>query len=102
MMDKMVAEKDKVRFKSYGVNAALYLTHYYNNIKKDKETALSYTKRGLDIDPTNETLLSISKALSAPQRATPTRTSTSSNSAKDGETKVKTDASGAVKKVKAN
>jgi Flp pilus assembly protein TadD len=99
-----IAEKDKARLKSQGVQASIYLAGYYNNIQKDKETAISYVKRGLEIDPENATLISINKALSGPSRSTPSRsqTSTSSNSAKDGETKVKTDNTGAVKKVKTN
>ena len=98
-----IAEKDKARLKSQGVQASIYLAGYHNNILKDKDAAISYTKRGLEIDPQNATLLSINKALSAPVKSTPARsqTSTSSNSAKDGETKVKTDSKGEVKKVKA-
>ncbi len=99
-----IAEKDKARLKSQGVQASIYLAGYYNNIQKDKETAVSYVKRGLDIDPENATLKSIDRALSAPSRSTPSRsqTSTSSNSAKAGDTKVKKDSQGAVKKVKTN
>jgi tetratricopeptide (TPR) repeat protein len=95
-----VAEKNKIHLKSFGVRAAGYLAGYYNNIKKDKETALGYINRGLALDPENTTLLSYKRALEA--KPTPTRTSTSSNSAKDGETKVKTDKDGTVKKVKTN
>jgi Flp pilus assembly protein TadD len=97
-----VASKDKVRFKSQGVNSAGYLAGYFNNIKKDKESAISYLQKGLEFDPTNTALQNGLKALQAAPRSTPTRTSTSSNSAKDGETKVKTDKDGTVKKVKTN
>jgi len=101
-----IAEKDKARLKSQGVAASIYLAGYSNNIQKDKETAISYVKRGLELDPENATLLSINRALSVPSRSTPSRsqtnTSTSSNTAKDGETKVKKDSAGTVKKVKTN
>lgn len=92
-----VAEKDKVRFKSQGLAASGYLAGYYNNIKKDKDAALTYINKGLEFDPTNATLLGAKRALSA----TPAKTSTSTNAAKDGaDTKTKTDTKGAVKKVK--
>jgi tetratricopeptide (TPR) repeat protein len=101
-----IAEKDKARLKSQGVAASIYLAGYSNNIQKDKEAAISYVKRGLELDPANATLLSINRALTAPTRSTPSRsqtqTSTSANSAKDGDTKVKKDSAGTVKKVKAN
>jgi tetratricopeptide (TPR) repeat protein len=100
-----VASKDKVRFKSHGVNSAGYLAGYYNNIKKDKELAISYLQKGLEFDPNNTALQNGLKALQgAQQKSTPTRsqTSTSSNSAKDAEAKVKTNSDGTVKKVKTN
>ena len=80
--------------------AAGYLTGYAFNIKKDKEQSLGFVNRGLALDPTNATLVNAKKAIEG-ARQTPSRTSTSANSAKDGETKVKTDSKGAVKKVKA-
>ena len=92
-----VAEKDKVRFRSQGIASAGYLAGYYNNIKKDKEAAINYLKKGLEFDPNNEAL---KKGLDALQGAKPSRTSTSSNSAKAADTKVKTDNTGTVKKVK--
>jgi tetratricopeptide (TPR) repeat protein len=97
------ASKDKIRYKTNGVEAAGYLAGYYNNIKKDKVNAIAYLKRGLEFDPTNTQFQKSIEILSRTQGSTaPTRTSTSSNSAKDGETKVKTDKDGTVKKVKTN
>jgi tetratricopeptide (TPR) repeat protein len=103
-----IAQRDKARLKSQGIASAGYLAGYYNNVKKDKETAISYLQRGLEFDPTNAALQGNIKALqnsgSRPaQKATPakTKTSTSSNSAKgETEVKVKTDSKGTVKKVK--
>jgi tetratricopeptide (TPR) repeat protein len=105
-----VAEKDKVRFKSYGVASALYLAGYTNNIKKDKDAAIAYLKRGLEFDPANASLQGILNQLSkapssAPKPTAPakTKTSTSANSAKgETEVKVKTASNGTVKKVKTN
>lgn len=89
-----VAERDKVRFKSQGVAASGVLGTYYNNIKKDKDSAIVYLKKGLEFDPTNTALQNAVKALSA----APAKTSTSSNAAKDGEaTKPKTTKSAATK-----
>ena len=76
--------------KSLGVSAAGYLTGYYNNIKADKATALTYIDKGLIIDPTNETLLSYKKALSAKQTPPPQQKSSTSNNAAKGDTKAKT------------
>lgn len=76
--------------KSLGVSAAGYLTGYYNNIKADKATALTYIDKGLIIDPTNETLLSYKKALSAKQTPPPQQKSSTSNNAAKGDTKTKT------------
>jgi tetratricopeptide (TPR) repeat protein len=94
-----VAEKNPTRFKTQGVIAAGYLTGYAFNIKKDKEQAMSYINRGLALDPTNTTLLNAQKAVQNAGKPR-SQTSTSTNTAKDGETKVKTDSKGAVKKVK--
>jgi tetratricopeptide (TPR) repeat protein len=88
-----VAEMDKTRelFKSNGTFAAGYLTAYYNNIKGDKATALSYLQRGLAIDPSNATLLAYQKALQQQSSKPPAqqKNSTSNNAAK-GDTKSKT------------
>ena len=94
-----IAAKDKVRLRSQGIASAGYLAGYYNNIKKDKETAITYLKQGLEFDPTNEALKRGLDALQGSGKRS--QTSTSANSAKDGETKVKTDNNGTVKKVKA-
>jgi tetratricopeptide (TPR) repeat protein len=88
-----IAATDTTRsfYKNLGVQAAGYLAGYYNNIKGDKTTALSYVDKGLAIDPNNGTLQSYKKALSGRQQQ-PTqqqKTSTSNNAAKT-DTKTKT------------
>lgn len=64
-----IAATDTARelYKSSGVQASGYLAGYYNNVKEDRATALSYIEKGLAIDPTNETLLRYQKILSAHQ-----------------------------------
>lgn len=49
-----VASTDKVRLKNMGFQAAGYLAGYYNNIKGDKATAITYLQKALEFDPTNE------------------------------------------------
>lgn len=77
------------RFKTMGVQASGYLATFYNNQKKDKEAAILYLQKGLELDPTNAALLSTLKQLQTPVKATPpakkagsTKTNTSSNNAK--------------------
>lgn len=79
-----VAANDKMRFKSYGVQAAGYLATYYNNVKADKNTALTYIDKGLEFDPTNASLLQVKKVL---QTKAPAR---SSGQASDSKTKTTT------------
>jgi tetratricopeptide (TPR) repeat protein len=87
-----IAAMDTARsfYKGVGVQAAGYLTGYYNNVKGDKATALSYIDKGLAIDPANTTLQNYKKVLSSSRQAsTQQKNSTSNNAAKDGDTKTK-------------
>lgn len=77
-----IASTDKVRFKSQGLQAASTLAAYYNNVKKDKETAISYLQRGLEFDPANATLQNFLNIL---------KSSSSKPAAPAKDTKVKTD-----------
>lgn len=63
-----IAYTDKARMKSQGINASITLAGYFYNIKKDKETALMYTRKGLEFDSTNGTLKSILPVLTAPTK----------------------------------
>ena len=49
-----VADKDKVKYKSEFIEAAGYLAGYANNILKNKDSALVYVDKILEVDPTNE------------------------------------------------
>lgn len=95
-----IAETDKVRFKSQGLSSASTLAAYYNNIKKDRESAIKYLQKGLEFDPGNAQLQNFLKALQTPAatpRQTPAKpapkttqkTSTSANQAKGTKTPVK-------------
>lgn len=69
-----IAETDKVRYKSQGVQAAGYLAGYYNNIKKDRDTAISYLQKGLEFDPNNTTFQNSIKVLQgASKKPTPAK-----------------------------
>ncbi|MDQ3683163.1 MAG: tetratricopeptide repeat protein [Bacteroidota bacterium] len=84
-----LASLDKVRWKGPGVESSLYLAGYNNNIKKDKATAISYTKRGLEFDPQNATLQNILKVLDTPA-AKPTNKTPAKTKTKTPDNKTKT------------
>ncbi len=50
---EMAMKLDSVKFKSQASGAYAALTSYYNDVKKDSKTALSYIDKILAIDPTN-------------------------------------------------
>jgi hypothetical protein len=87
-----IAETGKDRFRSQGVKAATTLAIYHNNIKGDRNTALSYIARGLAFDPTNANLLNIQKVLTPAQRPGPKQPAPKTETkTKTGDTKVKTE-----------
>jgi tetratricopeptide (TPR) repeat protein len=59
-----LGEANKERFKSQAAQAAQMLALYYNNVKKDRPAAQAIVAKGLEFDPTNATLLDLSKRLS--------------------------------------
>jgi tetratricopeptide (TPR) repeat protein len=61
-------------FKPYAVNANFYLVSYYNDIAKQKDTAIAYIDKVLEIDPTNENAVNVKKILTAPPKKTSTQT----------------------------
>ena len=48
-----VSEKDKVRNKAYGMEAAGNLANHYVNVKRDTEKGIFYLTKGLEFDPEN-------------------------------------------------
>jgi hypothetical protein len=89
---KTLADKarqiDSVKFKAQVLESYYFLIPYYNDIKKDRETALLYTIKGLEFDPTNADLARIKTALEKPVRAQPaspaTKPKTTGNAAGTG------------------
>ena len=71
------------QFKPYAINANFYLVSYYNDIAKQKDTAIFYTDEVLKIDPTNENALNVKKILTAPPKKT-TTTATKSGTKSSG------------------
>jgi tetratricopeptide (TPR) repeat protein len=88
-----VAKKvDSVKYKSMIVESYMYMAGYSNNVKKDKEAALSYLAKVLEIDPANATAKQYVDVLSRPpakqpatkQPAPATKPKTGGASAKPG------------------
>jgi tetratricopeptide (TPR) repeat protein len=65
-----VAETDKVRYKSYGLEAVGNLAQYYVNVKKDKDKGVTYLRKGLEFDPENTTFKRNIEILSKPAPTT--------------------------------
>lgn len=73
---KTLAEKgrqiDSVKYKPQIVSAYFYLVQYYNDIKKDPTTALSYINEVVEVDPTNADAIRIKgileKAVNRPRQ----------------------------------
>lgn len=77
-----VSESDKIRYKNYGIEAGKFLAGYYNNMKNDRSTAISYLQKALVFDTSNTSvkdLLNILQRAPAPkgnQPKTPAKTGT--------------------------
>ena len=65
------------QLKPYAINANFYLVQYYNDIAKEKDTAIYYIDEVLKIDPTNENAINVRKILTAPPKKTTTSSSRS-------------------------
>jgi len=89
---KTLAEKarqiDSVKFKAQVLESYYYLIPYYNDIKKDRETALMYANKLLEFDPTNQDAIRIqgilAKPATRPATQPATRPRTSGNAAGTG------------------
>jgi len=57
---------DSVKYKSTIVTSYFYLAQYYNDIKKDKNMAILYLSKVLEVDPTNSTAQKFKDILSKP------------------------------------
>lgn len=67
---KMLADKaltlDSGKFKSQSIAANFYLVQYYNDIKKDKESAITYLDKVLEVDPANADAIRVKEILTKP------------------------------------
>ena len=59
------------RNKAQGITAAKFLAGYYNNIKKDKATAIAYLEKGLSLDPNDASIQELIAILSKPPAKQP-------------------------------
>ncbi|MGC4037389.1 MAG: tetratricopeptide repeat protein [Chitinophagaceae bacterium] len=75
-----IGATDKDRYKTQGTRSSLYLAGIYNNTKKDRDSALYFVNKGLEIDVANPNLLNLKKILEtrpAPARNAPARSNNS-------------------------
>ena len=59
---------DSAKYKSQIVGAYFYLASYYNDVKKDKQKAIFYMQKVLEVDPTNPSAPKIVELLSKPSK----------------------------------
>lgn len=64
------AQKDTAKFRKQYMAAAGFLLSYYANEAKDKDKAVSYVDKMLEVDPTNPTLKDIREKLLNPPKQT--------------------------------
>lgn len=83
---EMAITIDSVKFKSQAISSNFYLVSYYNDIKKDKATAIEYLDKVLQIDPANEDAIRIKGILTK----APTPKAPAKQPAKPKSTKPKT------------
>jgi len=71
------AQKDTAKYKKYYMASAASLLNYYANEAKDKEKALLYVSKMIEMDPTNESLQNIKKQIeNPPKQSTPPKRNT--------------------------
>lgn len=71
---KAAGSADSIKYKVQVVNSYSQLAGYYNNIKKDKESAMLYLKKILEVDPGNadaQRFISILEKAAQKQQARP-------------------------------
>ncbi len=73
---KAANSPDSIKYKNQIVTSYFYLVQFYNDIKKDKGTAIAYLRKVLEVDPTNATALKYYQILTAPPRRVPAAAAT--------------------------
>ncbi|HET9824156.1 MAG TPA: tetratricopeptide repeat protein [Chitinophagaceae bacterium] len=51
-----LSQVDKIKFKNQAIESSKLLAGYFNNIKKNKDSAIFYLQKGLEFDPTNASI----------------------------------------------
>jgi tetratricopeptide (TPR) repeat protein len=74
-----VAQKDMLRLKSFGMEAAGYLAGYHNNIKGDVSTAISFAQKALEFDTANVRYKGMLEQLQKIQQQNPKKNTGSSS-----------------------
>jgi tetratricopeptide (TPR) repeat protein len=59
---------DSAKYKSQVVGAYFYLAGYYNDVKKDKQKAIFYMQKVLEVDPTNTSAQKVLEVLTKPAK----------------------------------
>ncbi|MDF2192989.1 tetratricopeptide repeat protein [Paraflavitalea sp. CAU 1676] len=76
---------DSVKYKAQVMESLFFLAGYQNNVKKDKDSAIYYLSKVLEIEPANPTATEYMKLLSKPRPAQPaTKPKTGGNAAGSG------------------
>ena len=65
------SKPDSAKYKNQIISAYYYLASYYNDIKKDKQKAIEYMQKVLEVDPTNASAKDIIDKLSKPPAKQP-------------------------------
>jgi len=73
---KAAGTADSIKYKGQILTSYFFLAQYYNDIKKDKPTAVGYLEKILEVDPTNGTAAKFIKILTAPPRRAAATTKT--------------------------
>jgi tetratricopeptide (TPR) repeat protein len=85
---KALAEKalviDSGKYKSQAIAANFYLVQYYNDVAKDKETAISYLDKVLEIEPENADAIRIKEILTKVPKQPATKPKSSGTSKSSG------------------
>ncbi len=68
---KVAGSADSVKYKGQILTAYFFLAQYYNDIKKDKQSAIYYLEKVLEVDPTNATAIKYKEILSKPPQRQP-------------------------------
>ena len=64
---------DSAKYKNQIISAYYYLASYYNDVKKDKQKAVFYMQKVLEVDPTNASAQKVIEMLTKPPKQAATK-----------------------------